>query len=61
MTKRISLTIVCAAVAWLSVVDAVAAGGDPAAGKALFGGSGACLRCHTLELRGGGSAARDWR
>jgi len=36
---------------------AVNASGDPAAGKALFRGSGACLTCHSLELRGGGSAS----
>ena len=36
---------------------AVNASGDPAAGGALFRGSGACLTCHSLDLRGGGSAS----
>jgi ubiquinone/menaquinone biosynthesis C-methylase UbiE/mono/diheme cytochrome c family protein len=31
--------------------------GDPVAGKALFRGAGACLTCHTVDLRGGGSAS----
>ena len=31
--------------------------GNSAAGKALFRGSGKCLTCHSLELRGGGSAS----
>lgn len=26
--------------------------GDPAAGKALFEGSGACFTCHSIENRG---------
>jgi precorrin-6B methylase 2 len=58
MTKRILLTIACAVVA--ASAPAAADGrpqSDPAAGKALFRGAGACLTCHTLELRGGGSAS----
>ena len=31
--------------------------GNSAAGKALFRGSGRCLTCHSLDLRGGGSAS----
>ena len=57
MTKRIHLSVACAAVACLFAAGALAAVGDPAAGKALFRGAGACLTCHTLELRGGGSAS----
>jgi precorrin-6B methylase 2/mono/diheme cytochrome c family protein len=33
------------------------ASGDPEAGRVLFHGAGACLTCHTLALRGGGSAS----
>jgi len=57
MTKRIPLTVACAAVACLFAPGALAAG-DPLAGKALFrDAGGACLTCHSLELRGGGSAS----
>jgi precorrin-6B methylase 2 len=57
MTKRILLSVACAVVACLSAIGAFAAAGDPAAGKALFRGSGACLTCHSLDLRGGGRAS----
>jgi precorrin-6B methylase 2 len=56
MMKRIRLTVACAGVACLISLSGFAAAGDPAAGKALFDGAGACLTCHTLELRGRGRA-----
>src|SRR5215510_4872596 len=57
MTKRLPWSVACAVVACLSAMGAFAAAGDPAAGKALFRGSGRCLTCHSLELRGGGNAS----
>ena len=58
MPKRILLLIACAVVAASGpAAFAVNASGDPVAGKALFRGAGACLTCHTLDLRGGGSAS----
>src|SRR5260370_27582 len=57
MTKRIPLTVASAAVASLSPRAALAAAA-PVAAKPLFRGpGGACLSCHSLELRGGGSAS----
>ena len=56
MMKSVPQTAACAGVACLISVGALAAAGDPAAGKALFAGAGACLTCHTIELRGRGSA-----
>jgi precorrin-6B methylase 2/mono/diheme cytochrome c family protein len=58
-TVRSVLSIV-SAVVWTSVAAASAQSttvGSQAAGKALFRGSGACLTCHSVELRGGGSAS----
>src|SRR5262245_31759933 len=57
MTKRLPLSVACTVVACLCAIGAFAAAGDPAAGKALFRGSGRCLTCHSLELRGGGNAS----
>src|SRR5437867_2736607 len=56
MMKPVPRTAACAGVACLISVCALAAPGDPVAGKALFAGAGACLTCHTVELRGRGSA-----
>lgn len=58
-TVRSVLSII-SAVVWTSVAAASAqstTAENQAAGKALFRGSGACLTCHSLELRGGGSAS----
>jgi precorrin-6B methylase 2/mono/diheme cytochrome c family protein len=55
-----SVLSIVLAVVWTSVAAASAqstTAGNQAAGKALFRGAGACLTCHTLELRGGGSAS----
>ena len=58
-TVRSVLSII-SAVVWTSVTAASAqstTAGNQAAGKALFRRAGACLTCHTLDLRGGGSAS----
>jgi mono/diheme cytochrome c family protein len=58
-TNRSVLSII-AILVWTSVAATSAqsiTAGNQAAGKALFRGSGACLTCHSLELRGGGSAS----
>jgi precorrin-6B methylase 2/mono/diheme cytochrome c family protein len=58
-TVRSVLSII-STVVWTSVAATSAqstTAGNQAAGKALFRGAGACLTCHTLELRGGGSAS----
>src|SRR5262245_16718018 len=57
ITWRLPLSVACTVVACLCAIGAFAAAGDPAAGKALFRGSGRCLTCHSLELRGGGNAS----
>jgi len=49
-----------AVVVWTSVAAAhaqPAAAGNPSAGKALFERAGACLTCHTVDLRGSGRAS----
>ena len=55
---RSAITIAATGLVYLFTVAAqrvpAGAAGDPAAGKALFEGSGGCLTCHSTENRGRG-------